>query len=164
MPLAVVLFLFPGGAALALALAALAGLCFFFRGIVLLCNRPVISTASFSALGVKSLESAETGAEAAQVIRLSPLVSAPESSIHMTSQERIAAALQRAGVVTPSAWTMSESSAAAQVSARETDVHSAPKSFEVHEPLAWKIGLMVCGGPALTLTCLYLLATQFGWL
>jgi len=30
--------------------------------------------------------------------------------------------------------------------------------------LGWKSTLMIWGGPALTLACLYLLATQFGWL
>lgn len=35
---------------------------------------------------------------------------------------------------------------------------------EVAESLAWKSTLMIWGGPALTLLCLYVLAAKFGWL
>jgi hypothetical protein len=35
---------------------------------------------------------------------------------------------------------------------------------EVVSTMSWKSGAMIWGGPALTLTCLYFLAAQFGWL
>ena len=35
---------------------------------------------------------------------------------------------------------------------------------EVAESLAWKSTLMIWGGPALTVLCLYVLAAKFGWL
>jgi hypothetical protein len=35
---------------------------------------------------------------------------------------------------------------------------------EVVQSLAWQSALMIWGGPALTLLCLYYLAARYGWL
>lgn len=137
-----------------LALGAVAGMCFFARGLVLLRRRPLILTTHLSALA-QSTSSFDEPAQ--EVIRLSP-VSAPERSIEMTSQARIAAALTRAGVASPSAWAMPQPAVASAVPSSE------PHTPSNEQQVAWKLGLMICGGPALTLTCLYLLAAKLGWL
>jgi hypothetical protein len=35
---------------------------------------------------------------------------------------------------------------------------------EIAQSLGWQSALMIWGGPALTLLCLYILAARFGWL
>jgi hypothetical protein len=137
-----------------------------------------------------------TGSAPHQLIRLSPDSNLTKSS-EMTQQQKIAAALLKAGVSSPAAW------AAAGVSASGTDApgvqvlseaaNTAPgggngtnspaeanvfdprppvvlmkgmnnKTFliswrsqqEVARSLGWKCALMIWGGPALALLCLYL--------
>ncbi|HEV3306101.1 MAG TPA: GIDE domain-containing protein [Candidatus Sulfotelmatobacter sp.] len=112
-----------------------------------------------------------------QVIRLTP-DAAPTKSAEMTQQQRVAAALLRAGISSPAAW------AAAQVTPDgvATNPSSPPDGFDTHPPvvlrkgannptfliswrsqrdvarsLAWKCTLMIWGGPALALLCLYAL-------
>jgi hypothetical protein len=34
----------------------------------------------------------------------------------------------------------------------------------IFQSLRWKSALMIWGGPALTLACVYMLAGQYGWL
>jgi len=159
MPLVVLLFFFSGRKLFALALGAAAGLYFFGRGLVLLRRTPAILSTSFSGEGAQ-----HQSAGPPEVIQLSPLAATPSSSIEMTSQARIAAALSRAGMPR-SAWAASPSiySAAGAAPAKAEPAHPGIEG-EVIEPVTWKIGLMICGGPALTLTCFYLLAVELGWL
>ncbi len=35
---------------------------------------------------------------------------------------------------------------------------------DVVKSLGWKSALLIWGGPALTLVCVYILAAEFGWL
>jgi hypothetical protein len=103
----------------------------------------------------------------------------------MTQQQRVAAALLRAGISSPAAW------AAAQVTPDgvATNPSSPPDGFDTHPPvvlrkgannptfliswrsqrdvarsLAWKCTLMIWGGPALALLCLYALLSLMHWL
>jgi E3 Ubiquitin ligase len=131
-----------------------------------------------------------------QVIRLSTGASSTKTS-DMTQQQKVAAALMKAGISNPAAW------AAAGVAHSAMQVSAAPgvidasqpgltlansrsnggaNGFEEHPPvvlmkgsnnktfliswrsqhavarsLGWKCTLMIWGGPALTLLCLYLL-------
>ena len=138
--------------------------------------------------------------ETPHVIRLSQ-TDATAPTIQMTQQQKIAAALVKAGISNPAAWN------AAGVGVRSAAVQSAPKvqsvavqdavvdeavetgeeAFDLHPPvvlmkgthepaffiswrsqrelvrsLGWKSGLMIWGGPVLTLACVYLLLLQFG--
>jgi E3 Ubiquitin ligase len=120
-----------------------------------------------------------------QVIRLTP--EAPTKLADMSQQQKIAAALQKAGVVNPAAWAIAgitSSVAAASPDPNNHSFASAPKAdvFDPHPPivlmkgknnptfliswrsqreiansLAWKCTLMIWGGPVLALLCLYLL-------
>jgi hypothetical protein len=110
-------------------------------------------------------------------IRLSP-ASGPTNSTDMTQQQKVAAALLKAGISNPSAW------AAAGVASAASGVASDPNSplanFDPHPPvimkkgknsptfliswrsqrelansLGWKCILMIWGGPVLTLLSLY---------
>jgi hypothetical protein len=122
----------------------------------------------------------------ARVIHLSP-EAAPTKLEDMTQQQKIAAALMKAGISNPAAW------AAARVTPSTSTVqtndspngNSAPTNgFDPHPPvvmmkgknnpvfliswrsqrdvarsLGWKCALMIWGGPALALLCLYGLFT-----
>jgi hypothetical protein len=124
-------------------------------------------------------------AASTQVIRLTP--EAPIQLADMSQQQKIAAALQKAGVVNPAAWAtagVTSSMAATSPDPNSQSFGSAPKAdaFDPHPPivlmkgknnptfliswrsqreiartLGWKCTLMIWGGPALTLLCLYLL-------
>jgi E3 Ubiquitin ligase len=124
-------------------------------------------------------------AASAQVIRLSTK-NPPIKTADMTQQQRIVAALSKAGISNPAAW------AAAGINASSMDgksnqpivasVDSSTDGFESNPPvvikkgtndstfliswrsqreiassLGWKCALMIWGGPALSLLCLYLL-------
>lgn len=156
MPFVLLLSPFLAREELLLASGAMAGMCFFVRGVVLLRRRPLILTTHLSTLA-ESASSLDQHIEPAQeVIRLSP-VSVPERSIEMTSQARIAAALARAGVASPSAWATPQPVLASIEPASS-------KHLPTPSNDAWKLGFMICGGPALTLSCLYLMAARLGWL
>jgi hypothetical protein len=108
-------------------------------------------------------------------------------------QSKITAAMMKAGIMNPAAWaaagvqypgaTVNASaggSAAATAPAEEFDLQAKtvlmkgehnPAFFiswqsqrDVVRSLGWKSALMIWGGPALTLACVYILATEFGWL
>lgn len=127
-----------------------------------------------------------------EIIRLSPDTK-PANSSDMTQQGKIAAAMMKAGISNPAAWAAAgvqypgvtvnpagSSSATATAPAEEFDMN--PKTVLMkgtHDPaffvswqsqrdvlraLGWKSTLMIWGGPALTLLCVYFLAAQFGWL
>jgi hypothetical protein len=117
----------------------------------------------------------------ARVIRLSP-EPAPTKASDMTQQQKIAAALMKAGITNPAAW------AAAGVTpdgvAANPNPSSPPDGFDAHPPvvlmkgknnptfliswrsqrdlarsLAWKCTLMIWGGPALALLSLFVFLT-----
>jgi hypothetical protein len=113
--------------------------------------------------------------KSARVIRLSP-DSASTKAADMTQQQKISAALLKAGISSPAAW------AAAQVTPTAGAAPAAPDGFDPHPPvvlmkgknnptfliswrsqrdlarsLAWKCTLMIWGGPALALLSLYAL-------
>ena len=127
-----------------------------------------------------------------EIIRLSPDTK-PANSSDMTQQGKIAAAMMKAGITNPAAWAAAgvqypgvtvnpagSLSATATAAVEEFDMN--PKTVLMkgtHDPaffiswqsqrdvvkaLGWNSTLMIWGGPALTLLCVYLLAAQFGWL
>ena len=128
-----------------------------------------------------------TAAASARVVRLST-DSHPIKAGDMTQQQKVAAALMRAGISNPAAWSASGLTASgSQASPNQPSApnHSAsPDGFDPHPPVAlmkgknnptfliswrsqreiarslgWKCTLMIWGGPALFLLCLYGLIT-----
>jgi hypothetical protein len=110
-------------------------------------------------------------------IRL-PSASGPTNSTDMTQQQKVAAALLRAGIANPAAWAAAGVASAA--SAVAPDPNSPLANFNPHPPvvmkkgknnptfliswhsqrelansLGWKCTLMIWGGPALALVSLY---------
>lgn len=107
-------------------------------------------------------------------IRLSP-APGPTQAADMTQQQKVAAALLKAGISNPAAW-----AAAGVASTAAPDPNSPLANFDPHPPvvmkkgknnptfliswrsqrelansLGWKCTLMIWGGPILTLLCLY---------
>jgi E3 Ubiquitin ligase len=128
-----------------------------------------------------------------EVIRLSG-ESAPARAGDMTQQEKLAAAMMKAGIVNPAAWVAAgvNNVAAASASASQsgngggTTAETAAEEFDLHPPvvlmrgthnpaffmswrsqrdvvqaLSWKSTLMIWGGPALTVVCVYILLDYF---
>ena len=129
------------------------------------------------------------------IIRLSPVESVPTKSSEMTQQQKVAAALLKAGISNPAAWTAAGVPATGGVqvvadpapattssSNSETSPETQRITFDPHPPvvlmkginnktfliswrsqrevarsLGWKCALMIWGGPALSLLCLYLI-------
>jgi hypothetical protein len=121
-------------------------------------------------------------------------------AIEMTQQQKIAAALLRAGIGSPAAWAAAgvspqaavqggSSAAPAVAISAESPEENSLQSFDLHPPvvlmkgshdptffiswrsqrdliatLGWKSTLMIWGGPALTLVCVYLLLAHFNLL
>jgi hypothetical protein len=112
--------------------------------------------------------------------------------VDTTQQEKITAALLKAGVTSPAAWAAAGIRTSVTVTTSGPDPamsNGAAEQFDLHPPvvimkgshnpaffiswrsqravvgsLSWKSTLMIWGGPALTLFCVYLVAAQFGWL
>ena len=119
----------------------------------------------------------------------------------MTQQQKIAAALTKAGITNPAAWTAAgingdfptgnrtQTATAVQTAPEPPRQQLSTEDFDLHPPvvlmqgshdpaffiswrsprdivksLSWKSSLMIWGGPALTLTCVYFLFARFGWL
>lgn len=106
-------------------------------------------------------------------------------------QAKIAAVLTKAGITNPAAWAVAgvspvqtaivttPTAAAAAPALEQFDLHPPtilkkgdhnPAFFiswrsqrEVVSALGWKSALMIWGGPALTLLCVYILAAQYAW-
>ncbi len=140
-----------------------------------------------------SLAAADADAIPQEVTR-PPADSAPPSPVDMAQQEKIIVALMRAGISNPAAWAAagvqypgvpvrgahsgSEAAAAATEEAFDLNPpvvlmkgsHNAlffiswRSQRDVVTSLGWKSTLMIWGGPALTLLCVYLLLARFGWL
>jgi hypothetical protein len=123
-------------------------------------------------------------------------------AIEMTQQQKIAAALMKAGITNPGAWAVAGVGAQAAVPASspsgavavsplpaEENGQDSKESFDLHPPvvlmkgshdptffiswrsqrdliatLGWKSSLMIWGGPALTLVCVYILLAHFNLL
>lgn len=137
-----------------------------------------------------------------QVVYLSNQ-SAAVPAIEMTQQQKIAAALLKAGINSPAAWMAagvnqpaaihggSAGSSAVAISPETTEEHGqeTKEAFDLHPPvvlmkgshdptffiswrsqrelittLGWKSTLMIWGGPALTLVCVYILLAHFSLL
>jgi len=108
-------------------------------------------------------------------------------------QQKITAALMKAGITNPAAWAaagLNPGVVATSVSASTGAAAAmAPEQFDLHPPtvlmkgthdstfliswhsqrdlissLNWKSTLMIWGGPSLTLLCAYILAAHFDWL
>jgi hypothetical protein len=122
-----------------------------------------------------------------EISRLSDSPKSPAAD--KTEEANMAAALRKAGITSPRAW----AAAGLDGSAAATAVAVAPdpgaEKFDLHPPavlmkgthdpcfliswqsqrevvksLGWKSALMIWGGPALTVLCVYILAAEFGWL
>jgi hypothetical protein len=124
----------------------------------------------------------------AEVIKLTPHDSGKISSASMTQQGRIAAALLKAGVPSPATWSSdpvhttvrveelpankqpstasdAEVSRVLQQNATASAVRIAGLNQSAPNHASnWKPTLMIWGGPALSLGCIYLLASRLGWL
>jgi hypothetical protein len=137
-----------------------------------------------------------------EVVQLSA-ESTPVPATEMTQQQKIAAALMKAGITNPGAWAaagvspqaavQSGSSASSAVAvSSESPEENGPETkanFDLHPPvvlmkgsheptffiswrsqrdfiatLGWKSSLMIWGGPALTLVCVYILLAHFNLL
>jgi hypothetical protein len=140
------------------------------------------------------------GEVAQEVIRLSN-GTVQVSASEMTQQQKIAAALVKAGVSSPAAWaavgvgapsaiavkTISTSKVQAATAVEERPEATPVEGFDLHpsvvlmkgnhdpvffiswrsqrdviSSLGWKSSLMIWGGPALTLACVYFLIAHFG--
>lgn len=137
-----------------------------------------------------------------QIVQLSG-GSTAVSATEMTQQQKIAAALVKAGITNPAAWavagvgpqaavqrgsSVSSAIAISPETPQETDQET-KESFDLHPPvvlmkgshdptffiswrsqrdlvatMGWKSTLMIWGGPALTLVCVYVLLAHFDWL
>jgi hypothetical protein len=138
-----------------------------------------------SPLGKSILEEESARAASAQVIKL-PSAPEPTTSSGMTQQQKVAAALQKAGITNPAAWAAAGVTGPTQtgrVSAsnqggdsigsfdshpttvimkgknQSTFLISWRSQREIARSLGWKCTLMIWGGPALTVLCLYGLLT-----
>ena len=130
---------------------------------------------------------------AQQVIRLSTQ-SGGVAVAEMTQQQKIAAALMKAGITNPAAWSVAlqpDPAAAVQVHSATVVEHQtgALENFDLHPPvvlmqganqpaffiswrsqravvksLGWKSSLMIWGGPVLALLSVYFLLAYFDWL
>lgn len=136
---------------------------------------------------------AEDTSLAQQVIRISTQ-SGGAAVAEMTQQQKVAAALVKAGISNPAAWSVAlhpDPSAALQVQSATIvqNPSAASEAFDLHPPvvlmqgahqpaffiswrsqravvqsLGWKSTLMIWGGPALALLSLYFLLAYFDWL
>jgi len=153
------------------------------------------SWAEHASFGASSKPDTET-----EIVRLSSQMGAVPASA-MTQQQKIAAALLKAGISSPAAWAAAgvngrsasnagAHSASAVLTAPSPEDRRAPIAaggFDLHPPvvlmkgshdpaffiswrsqrdvvnsLGWKSSLMIWGGPALTLACIYFVFAYFG--
>ena len=136
-----------------------------------------------------------------EVIRLSPVAAAAAPASQMTQQQKVAAALLRAGITNPAAWAAAGVASAPAVSrtdangnlqtaakAEDSSSMGAAAGFEqkprvvlmkgknnptfliswksqqeLARSLGLKCGLMIWGGPALTIFCLWALHNMTNW-
>jgi len=186
----------------AISLTSGSGFSFSLNGTGIAQTALSFATAGVNGFRGNSLSESESPAPA-QVIHLSPAV-APTKAVDMSQQQKVAAALLKAGISSPVAWAAAGVTPAAL--AVNSDPHdlsdggirssagnsSQPTSptdaFDPHPPvvmmkgknnptfliswrsqrdlarsLGWKCTLMIWGGPALCLLCLYGLQALTHW-
>jgi hypothetical protein len=171
------------------ALGAIAGLFFFFHGFSRL-QESRLSPAGVIAkspvrppamLATKSADPVKRNSH--EVIQLSSVETQVNGSESMTQQGKIAAALLRAGIPNPVTWADQRVPNEVHVedepeSERETGTNDVSRVLQQksnapalqlptrdQNPTADRMtSLMIWGGPALTLACIYILAAHFGWL
>lgn len=118
----------------------------------------------------------------------------PAQVTDVAQQQKITAALMKAGITNPAAWAVAGVNPSAPRSVSVSTgagaaATTAPEQFDLHPPtvlmrgthdptfliswhsqrdvvssLSWKSTLMIWGGPALTLLCAYIVAAHFDWL
>jgi len=172
-------------------LGAIGGLYSFFHGFSILQQQrplPVSLPAKSTAHASKPVEvpnSSDTAKRESrtEVIQLTP-ENASTSSVLMTQQGKIAAALLRAGIPSPATWTDEADRSSVRVAEVPTEKSPLP-SFEAkisvvlepgtstfptaesrraQESAKRKAMLLIWAGPTLTLACVYFLAAHLGWL
>jgi hypothetical protein len=172
------------------ALGAIAGLFFFFHGFSRLQEQRfsaarVLTTPVRTPAAAASKSSDALKRTSHEVIQLSPVEMQPNASESMTQQGKIAAALLRAGIPNPVTWADHDAHNEVRVvDEPEREQIAASKDVDVPRVLQQKsnapalqlptrdqnraadrkTSLMIWGGPALTLVCIYILAAHFGWL
>ena len=152
----------------------------------------------FAGLSTTGLDWSGAATSTQQVIRLAG-DSAPTRAAEMTLQQKMAAAMTKAGVVNPSAWAAAGVDpgvnhgaaplASSSLDARGPAAAAVDDQFDLQPPvvlmrgahnpaffiswrsqrdvvkaLSWKSTLLIWGGPALTLLCVYILLDYFEWL
>jgi hypothetical protein len=176
------------------ALGAIGGLYSFFHGFSMLQQHrplpiglPAKSTVHHSIPLAEVVKSADTVKQETrtEVIQLSP-ENTQLSSVLMTQQSKIAAAMLKAGIPSPATWTDQSPQSTVRVADPpgpqaclppvETKLSvvvepgvskfptSALQSPEPRQSIKSKAMLLIWGGPALTLACIYFLAANLGWL
>ena len=172
------------------ALGAIAGLFFFFHGFSRLQEQRFSAARVVTKTPVR-VSSAATKTEDApkrnshEVIQLTPVETQANGSESMTQQGKIAAALLRAGIPNPVTWAdhqaqnevrvVDEAGSESATATNDVDVSRVlqqkskaptlqlPTRDQIHT-VDRETSLMIWGGPALTLACIYILAAHFGWL
>ncbi len=147
----------------------------------------VDETASASAAKTASGATSEARSARPEVIKLTPQEPADVGSASMTQQGRIAAALLKAGIPSPATWTHESMQVTVRVEDRSASKPTPTTDTEVSRVLQqganasdfripalnqnaprhasnWKATLMIWGGPALALACIYIMAAHLGWL
>jgi hypothetical protein len=173
------------------ALGAIAGLFFFFHGFSRL-QESRLSSARVIAkspvrppamIATKSADPVKRNSR--EVIQLSSVETQVNGSESMTQQGKIAAALLRAGIANPVTWadqhvpnevrvedepenekeTGTKDVDVARVLQQKSNAPTLQLPIRDQNPTADRMtSLMIWGGPALTLACIYILAAHFGWL
>jgi hypothetical protein len=138
-------------------------------------------------VGSATKASSEQRSSRAEIIKLTPQEPVDASSASMTQQGRIAAALLKAGIPSPATWTHESMQVTVRVEDRSTSKPNPTTEAEVsrvlqqganasdfripalnqtgsHHASHWEATMMIWGGPALALVCIYILAARLGWL
>src|SRR5208337_1151984 len=87
----------------------------------------------------KAISPRSTQVRSAQVIQLSPDSDTTKAG-DMTQQQKVAAALQKAGIASPAAWAAARVTPAAAASSTAEVTPSAPDGFDPHPPVVLKKG------------------------
>jgi hypothetical protein len=171
------------------ALGAMAGLFFFFHGFSRLQEHRFSAVRAVAKTPVRVPPAPPKTADAPkrnshEVIQLSSVETQANGSESMTQQGKIAAALLRAGIPNPVTWADHHAQNEVRVVDEPEGESTATKDVDVSRVLQQKsnapalplptrdqiyradrkTSLMIWGGPALTLACIYILAAHFGWL
>jgi len=176
------------------ALGAISGIFCFFHGFSLLQQRwpssvqrsLKASTSDVPTTPQKATAEAGKRDARAEIIQLTPQNSGELSAASMTQQGRIAAALQKAGVPSPATWSTDDDRMVGTKDPHTSQNQPASSEAEVSRVLQQganasafripalnpntahssnrKATVLIWGGPALTLGCIYYLVAHLGWL